>query len=304
MSAFLNSNEDTQKGGGADLISESSTQQFVADVIERSNETPILVDFWAEWCEPCKQLTPIMEKLVREYGGAVRLVKVNVDENQDLAQQLRVQSIPVVYAFKAGRPVDAFTGAQTESQVRAFIDRLTGGAGSPVDQVLDQAKSALDAGDPATAGALYSELLAAEPENVAAAAGLARCYLAEGNADRARQILDDLPEAAQSVAEVAAVRTALDLASASRETGASAELAGSVAENPDDHAARFDLAQALYGEARTEEAIDELVEIVRRNQSWNEEAARHQLLKIFEALGHADPITVEGRRKLSAVLFS
>ena len=277
---------------------------FWVQVIEKSMEAPVLVDFWAPWCEPCKTLSPILEKLVREYSGAVRLVKINVDENQDLAQQLKVQSIPVVFAFKDGRPVDAFQGAQPESQIRRFIERLTGNAGSPVDQAIDEAKALLDAGGCGQAGEIYTQILEAEPDNPTANAGMARCLMAEGDNQKAQQFLDGLAPELRTHADLAAVQTALELAAASGDQGATEELAERVQENPADHQARFDLALALYGSGRTETAIEELVEIVRRDRKWNDEAARKQILKIFEALGNADPVTVEGRRKLSAVLFS
>lgn len=290
--------------GGADLIADSNAANFAAQVIEKSMEVPVLVDFWAPWCEPCKTLTPILEKLVREYSGAVRLVKINVDENKDLAQELRVQSIPVVFAFKSGRAVDALQGAQPESQIRRFIERLTGNTGSPVGQALEEAKGLLDGGDSAEAGEIYGQVLAAEADNAVANAGMARCLMAGGDNQKAQQFLDRLAPELRSQADVAAVQTALDLAAPTIDRGAADELAERVAQNPADHQARFDLALSLYGGGQPAAAIEQLVEIVRRERKWNDEAARLQILKIFEALGNSDPVTVEGRRKLSAVLFS
>ncbi len=290
--------------GDADLITDSNTENFVAQVIEKSKEVPVLVDFWAPWCEPCKTLSPILEKLVREYSGAVRLVKINVDENKNLAQELRVQSIPVVFAFKDGRAVDALQGAQPEGQIRRFIERLTGHAGSPVDQALEEAKGLLDGGDPAEAGEIYGQVLAAEADNAAANAGMARSLMAGGDHQQAQQFLDRLAPELRSQAELVAVQTALDLAAPTIDRGAADELAERVAQNPADHQARFDLALSLYGGGQSEAAIEQLVEIVRRERKWNDDAARLQILKIFQALGNSDPVTVAGRRKLSAVLFS
>ena len=291
-------------GPGGGVVQDSNTERFAADVIQASQQVPVIVDFWAPWCGPCKQLGPLLEKLAAEYGGAVKLVKINVDENQELAAQLRVQSIPMVYAFRDGQPVDAFTGALPESQLRQFIEKLTGGGGSPLDNALDQAEQALEAGEAEQAAGIFNQVLGADPANARAAAGLARCLIAAGETDRAREYLAGLDDAVKSSPEIGAVQAGLDLSEKSSASGDIAELRARVAGDPADHQARFDLALALYGGGAAEEAIGELVEIIKRERTWNDEAARTQLLEIFEALGPADPVTVDGRRKLSSVLFS
>jgi len=290
------------------LITETDSENFVHDVIEASQETPVIVDFWAPWCGPCKQLTPVLEKLVQQAGGAVRLVKVNIDENPDIAQQLRVQSIPTVFAFAGGRPVDGFLGAQPESQVKAMVDRLAqlggGTQGSPVREALDQAKAALEAGDAARAANLYDQVARHEPENVEAAAGIARCLIAAGDPQRARAALDALPQDVADEPEVQAARAVLELAEASAKAGDPAALAAKVEADPNDHEARFDLALALFGRGDGQGAIEALLEIIRRDRGWRDEAARTQLLKFFDALGSGHPVTVAGRRKLSSILFA
>ena len=290
-------------GGGEGAILDSNTERFGADVIQASQQVPVIVDFWAPWCGPCKQLGPLLEKLAAEYGGAVKLVKINVDENQELAAQMRVQSIPMVYAFRDGQPVDAFTGALPESQLRQFIEKLTGG-GSPLDDALDQAEQALEAGEAEQAAGIFNQVLGADPANARATAGLARCLIAAGETGRAREFLAGLDEAVKSSPEVGAVQASLDLSEKSSASGDTAELRAKVDSDPADHQARFDLALALYGGGAAEEAIEALVEIIKRDRTWNDEAARTQLLEIFEALGPANPATVDGRRKLSSVLFS
>ncbi len=290
---------------GPPPIKESDTQNFAVDVIEASNEVPVIVDFWATWCEPCKQLGPMLEKLVTQARGAVRLVKINVDENQALAQQLRVQSIPTVYAFQNGQPVDAFTGAVPESQLKQFIAKLIGDTGpSPIDQALEQAKAALEAGDAGTAANLFGQVLQAEADNLVAVAGLARCAMALGEIDRAKDMLAGLPDAAKNDANVAAVLSAIELSEAAASAGDIGALEDQLADNPGDHKARFDLAMALFAGGHAPGAIEHLLEIVRRDREWNEEAARKQLVKIFEALGPAHEATLKGRRALSSVLFS
>jgi putative thioredoxin len=297
-----------------ELIKHSTTQTFMADVVDASHDQPVIVDFWAPWCGPCKQLGPILEKAVREARGAVRMVKVNIDENPEIAQQMRIQSIPVVYAFSQGRPMDGFVGAVPESQVKQFVKKLIqagGGAApeSPIDQALDQAKQLMDAGDMATAGGILAQVAQHDPQNAIARARLARCLLAGGDAKRARSALDAIPQEKLKdpavATEVSAAKAALDLAESAKSAGGSIEsLKQKLAGDPNDHQARLDLAVALYAAGNGEAAIDELIESIRRNRAWNEEAARKQLLKLFEAFGPADPRTVMGRRKLSSVLFS
>jgi putative thioredoxin len=294
----------------AALIKETNTESFVADVIDASHDTPIIVDFWAPWCGPCKQLTPILEKLVRDARGAVRLVKINTDENQELAAQMRVQSIPSVFAFVKGRPVSAFSGLQPESQIKSFLQRVVQATGgqvgpSPVEQAITQANEAMGRGDLGTASAIFGQVLAHDPKSAAAIAGLAKSHIGAGNLGEGRKVLERATGDLAADAAIAGARAALELAEQSvRSVSQTAELHARLETNPNDHQARFDLASALYGSGERESAIDELLEIVRRDRRWNEEAARKQLVKLFEAAGPADPLTVSGRRRLSSLLFS
>ncbi len=285
-----------------DLIKEGSDATFAADVIEASREQPVIVDFWATWCGPCKQLTPALEKAVNAAKGAVKLVKIDVDKNPVYAGQLRVQSIPTVYAFVDGRPVDGFMGALPESQVKAFIDKLAGPAApSDIDQLLSLAKESIEVGDVGGAAQAYAQVLQLEPDNVAAIGGLARCYLDGGDLERAREVAEMAPSDARN-ADLDSVRAALKLAEAA--PSETSEFERRLAADPNDHEARLELAKALAGRGELQAAADELLTIIERDREWNDEAARKQLLTVFEAAGMASDVAKQGRRRLSAILFS
>lgn len=291
--------------GSANLIKDSSTAGFARDVIESSKSALVLVDFWATWCGPCRTLGPTLEKVVKSYGGKVRLVKIDIDKHQAIAEQLRVQSVPTVYAFKDGRPLDGFMGALPESQVRAFIDRLLGDdAGDELQEAMATAEAAIAQGDLQAAAEIYAAVLQQDQLNPDALAGLANCYLKSGDLDRAEQTIALVPPDKRNTSAVQAIRAALELARKAGEAGDAAQLEARLAANPTDHQTRFDLAIALATKGFKAQAVEHLVEIVRRQRMWNEEAARKQLVQLFEAWGPKDPATLEGRRKLSSVLFS
>ncbi len=288
-----------------DLVKDTDTQGFAADVIDASAEVPVIVDFWAPWCGPCKTLGPIIEKAVRDARGAVKLVKINIDENQALAGQMRIQSIPAVYAFKDGRPVDGFVGALPESQIKEFIKRLTGDQGpSPVEQALEQAEELLAAGQAEDAGRLFAQILQAEPENAAAMGGMAQVFLKLEDTERAREVLQQVPDAARDHPAVSSAQAALDLLDSAGDLEDAAPLQARIEADPNDHAARIELSTLLVAAGRREEAVDQLLESIQRDRAWNDEAARKQLLQLFEAFGAADPLTAASRRRLSSILFS
>lgn len=288
-----------------DLIKDADMASFMVDVIEASRSVPVIVDFWAPWCGPCKQLTPVLEKTVKAAKGTVKLVKVNIDENQEIAQQMRIQSIPAVFAFKDGKPVDGFMGALPEGQIKQFIERLTGEAvGAETEAMIEAAKAALEAGDLAAAAQTFGAVLQGDRENIAAIAGLARCQLANDDIEGATATLALTPPAKVNDPDVASVRASIELASAPVDDADVARLSGLLESNPDDHASRLDLAIALNAAGRREEALDHLIIMIAADREWNEAAARKQLLQFFEAWGPTDEMTVAGRRRLSSILFS
>jgi putative thioredoxin len=289
----------------ADVIKDGTSASFGKDVIEASKHALVLVDFWAAWCGPCKQLTPIIEKVVKSYAGKVRLVKINTDEHPAIAGQLRIQSLPTVYAFRDGRPLDGFMGAQPESAVRQFIERLLGSdEEADLAAVLEAADAALEAGDLQSAAEAFAAVLQEDQLNIQAIAGLARCYLKSGDVERAEQTLSLVPPDKQTAAVVQSVRAALDLAKLADKSDNTAELEQRLAANPADHQTRFDLAVALAARGKKDEALDHLLDLVRRDRNWNEEAARKQLVQLFDAWGPKDENTLDGRRRLSSILFS
>ena len=289
-----------------DLIKESDTQNFMRDVVEPSSQQPVIVDFWAPWCGPCKQLGPALEKVVKQANGKVRLVKINVDENQQLAAQMRIQSIPAVYAFVNGQPVDGFMGALPESQLKQFVDRL-GGQGSMAEELeaaVESGREALEQKDYQTAAQIFAQVMQADREHVGAIAGLARCQLEVGDLENAQATLALVPPAKAKDPEVLSVKAALEMALNPVDVSGVGSLKSQIEKNPDDFQARLNLAVLLNGAGQREEATDQLIYIIKKMRSWNDEAARKQLVKFFEAWGPKDEYTLSGRRKLSSVLFS
>ena len=286
-------------------VKDTTTQTFMKDVIEESKRQPVLVDFWAEWCGPCKQLAPVLEKVVKAAKGKVKLVKMDIDKHPQIPGQLGIQSIPAVFAFVNGQPVDGFLGALPESQIVAFLERVTKDRiGGEEKDLLKAADDAFATGDAAGAADLYAKVLAEDGANVAALAGLARCYVQTGAIEQAKQTLAMVPQAKQNDPAVAAARAALELVEQAKSVGPITELEQKVAANPLDHQARFDLAVALNGKGQRQEALDHLIEIVRRDRKWNDDGARKQLVQFFEAWGPTDEATVAGRKRLSSILFA
>jgi putative thioredoxin len=283
-------------------IKDGSDATFMADVIEASQTTPVIVDFWATWCGPCKQLGPALEKAVEAAKGAVKLVKIDVDKNPAIAGQLRIQSIPTVYAFVEGRPVDGFQGALPESQVKQFVERLIGPPETgEIDDILAMAAESLQLGDLGGAAQAYAQALQIDPHNVKAIAGMARLYLQNGDAERAGELIAMAPADAKD-AELDSVRTAIKLAgAASSETAA---LEQRLKANPDDHETRLELAKALAANGAYDQAADQLLHIIQRDREWNDQAARKQLLEVFEAAGPTSDVAKQGRKRLSSILFS
>ncbi len=305
VTANFGSNAIPASTAGADLIKDTTMAGFRADVIAESAKQPVMVDFWAPWCEPCKQLTPALERQVQAAKGRVKLVKMNIEEHPQIASQLGVQSIPAIVAFHKGKPVDGFMGALPESEIKTFIDRIAGpDAQDPLKLALGEAALLEKAQDTTGAAQIYAAVLDAEPENAQALAGLARLYIGMDELEQARGLLASIPTEAEKNADIISVRAKLELAVQAAKLGDLDALAAAVSADPTNHQARFDLAIALNAYDRREEAADELVAMIRKDRKWNEEAARKQLLQFFEAWGMSDDATVYGRRQLSAVLFS
>lgn len=301
-------------GGGAgaptdaDIIKEGSDASFMADVIDGSKDAAVIVDFQAEWCGPCKTLGPALEDAVRKKKGAVKLVKIDIDQNQQFAAQLRVQSIPAVFAFVNGQPIDGFMGNVAPSEVQAFVDRVAkqgggGEAGAALDEALDAAETMLAEGAAADAAQTFAAILGEDPENARAVAGLAKSFIAAGQPDQAKAALDAAPAAIADAPEIAAVRAQIELAEQAADAGETSQLRARVDADPDDHQSRLDLAAALVGAGKADEAVDELLELFRRDREWSDGAAKTQLFKIFESLGDKDPIALKGRRRLSSMIF-
>jgi len=311
MGSILGENNPTPANQAPDIIKDASIESFEADVISASMTAPVVVDFWADWCGPCKQLAPALEKAVLAAGGKVSLVKVDIDKNQMLASQLRIQSIPTVYAFYQGRPVDGFQGAVPESEIKDFVERLTqlggeedGGGAQGIEDYLSAGEAALQEGDILAAAQLFGQAAEADPTNITALAGLARCQLASGDLEQAKQTLELAPPDKQNDAALVGIKASIALAETAPKGGDVGDLKTQSEADPANLEIRFELAGAYIGMGSLESAIDELLAIIERDREWNEEAARKKLLTLFDALGGGHPATLRGRRRLSSILFS
>ena len=302
---MLELGQGTGAAPAGDLIKDTTEAEFMADVIEASKEVPVIVDFWAPWCGPCKTLGPALEAEVTAAKGKVRMVKVNIDENQGIAAQLRIQSIPTVYAFWQGQPVDGFQGAVQGSEIKAFIERVAGmGGDGGLGEAIEAAEAMLAEGAAVDAAQTFAAILGEEPENAAAYGGLVRSHIALEDLDQAEAILNGAPVAISTAPELEAAHAQLELARQAADAGPVAELRAAVEAKPDDHQARFDLAAALQASGDAEGAVNELLDLFRRDREWNDGAAKAQLFTIFEALGPKDEVALNGRRKLSSMIFA
>lgn len=297
-------------GAGDSNVIDGTDAGFMTDVIEASQTQPVVVQFTAPWCGPCRTLGPQLEAAIQKTGGKMRMVRINIDENPQIAGQLRVQSIPAVFGFAGGQPIDGFMGAQSPSQIDAFLQKLMqagggdGGEEEQIEAMLDAADAAVAEGGAGEAAQVYAHILGVKPENLRAITGLARCYAASGDMERAKETLEMVPADKVDDPLVAQVRSMIELSETAGNAGDAAALAATVAANPDDHQARMDYALALVGAGQSEGAIDELLTLFGKDREWNEGAAREQLFKLFEALGPADPLTLKGRRRLSSLMFA
>jgi len=302
---MLELGQNPDNAGDADLIKDVGEATFMADVIEASKEVPVIVDFWAPWCGPCKTLGPQLEAAVKAAGGKVRMAKVNIDENQQIAAELRIQSIPTVYGFWQGQPIDGFQGAVPNSQITEFVKKMAGNSGDDgLSEAVEAAEAMLTEGAAVDAAQTFAAILAEEPNNAAAYGGMVRAHIATGDLDQAEAVLNGAPAEISAAPELEAAHAQLELARQAADAGPLADLKAAVEADPDDLQSRFDLATALHGAGQVQEAVDELLEIFRRNRDWNDGAAKAQLFTVFEALPPQDPIALNGRRKLSSLIFA